>query len=126
MYRERALLRFRRYYLHGIRDGKTPEVAANEATFKTRDEILEEMKGDKEFGTDAAREDMWSDVLMQILIFRMLLNDIPIDMEALQARRQQSQEERDQLEKEIVTSASTDLAKATITGLEHLTEEKKQ
>jgi hypothetical protein len=87
MYRERALLKFKRYYLHGIRNGHDSEKSATEAMWKTRNELLEELKEDPEFQNDHAKEELWADALIQIMLLRMMLANIPIDRAELLRRK---------------------------------------
>lgn len=46
MYRERALLNFKRYFLHGIRDGKDADTSSSDAMWKVRDELLTMIRED--------------------------------------------------------------------------------
>jgi len=85
LYRERALLKFRRYYFHSIRDqasaGKEvdTEKAATDAMWKAREEILAMLRIDPDIETDIDREEVWADALVDIMFFRQLLVNLPID-----------------------------------------------
>lgn len=122
MYRERALLKFRRYYLHGIRDGKSADESATDAMWKARNELLEEVKADPAYQTDAAREDLWSDVLIQLMVLRMMLSEIPIDINELKRRSIQTNQERER----IAQSASAEVADLVNKGLEAVAETNKE
>ena len=120
MYKERALFKFRRFYMHGVRNDKDYETSVNEAMFRTRDEVLTEIKCDPEIKTNAEREDIWSDILEDLMIFRNMLKDIPIDKERLEEMRDKRLQEEKEIEERVIgISGSSELvATALVAGLE--------
>lgn len=125
LYRERALLKFQRYYMHGIRNGEDFEKASTEALWKAREEILAEIHDDKSFENDAEREELWSQCMEMILIFKMVLKRTPIDSVKLEEMRGQIKEEEEEIEKQLAATfkgtATEALGAAVVTGLQELT-----
>lgn len=112
MYRERALLYFKRYFLHGIRDGKDADTASSEAMWKARDEILQMIQSDATYPTNVEKETVYADALGELMIFKMLLMDFDKAIE----QKKRVAAENTQFENEH-TSPPTKIADAVVTGL---------
>jgi DNA polymerase I-like protein with 3'-5' exonuclease and polymerase domains len=82
-YLDRAVLKFKRYLFHGLRNqlakGEEPnmETASDEAAWKTRSEMYELMKSDPDLAGPMDKEEAWAQVLRQIMWFRQMLFDMP-------------------------------------------------
>ena len=124
--RERALFRFRRYYMHWIRNGFDSERSSTEALFKVREEVISELNDDETFPNNAEREGIWSQVMEMLMSFKMILRDLPIDTakleEQISARKNQESIEESNLTSG-VSSASAVLGPALLTVLEVLSKQ---
>lgn len=79
MYRLAALDRFKRLFSHQLRNGKSAELASEEAFKQTRTETLEKLKELYPNKTADERSDLWEEILMMLTEFQGALINIPID-----------------------------------------------
>jgi hypothetical protein len=126
IYQERALLKFNKYYIHGVRNNWDFEKAADEAFWKVREEILSELRSDATFTSNADRENAWSDCLEVMIVFRLALKNAPPDKEKLEEIRNKRKKQEDALSKSVAEdglSTSEVVANAVVAGLAKITGE---
>jgi hypothetical protein len=124
MYKDRALVRFRRYFLHSIRDGKNAEEAAAESMWKAREETLAEIEADPLLKDKISKEGAWSTCLEILSILRMCFVDYD---EVYEQRKLQAKQAKDLVERiKSPVEETTSVAQSLVTGMEHKVEEEQK
>ncbi len=116
MYKDRVLVRFRRYFLHAIREGKCAEDAAGEAMWKTREETLAEIERDPQFKNKIEKELAWGAAFEVVSMLRMCFVDYDTVYEE---RKRQSDQIKTIKEQAPAVRESGDLTEAVVAGIEH-------
>lgn len=122
IYRERALLRFRRYYMHGVRNDDDFEKASTAALWKAREETLAEIHDDTTFECNADREETWSQCMEVLALMKMILAETPIDKVKMEELRTKRLKEEASIKQEL-EGTSAIISNAIATGLEIITKE---
>jgi hypothetical protein len=120
MYREKTLIKFRRYFLHSIRDGKNAEDAADAAMWKTRSEILKDLAEDDNVPDKATKEAMWNACLELLTIVRVVFVDYDYIYEE---RKRQADQNKKLLEADEAPPRPASMSDAVISGLEQRVDE---
>lgn len=75
MIRFRALDRYKRHYLHAIRNGKTSEMAADEAMARTKIEVQGWLAEDQSL-TEGSKRELWGNIFSVLIEWQALLDDV--------------------------------------------------
>jgi hypothetical protein len=75
MIRFRALARYKRHYLHAIRNGKGSEQSADEAMTRTKAEVNSWLEEDKSVDEFSKRE-IWGGIFSVLIEWQALLDDV--------------------------------------------------
>jgi hypothetical protein len=110
MYKDRSLIKFRRYFMHAIREGKLAEQAADEAQWKTRTETLAEIEADNNLPDKVSKEAAWKSCLEILTILRLAFVDYDVIYEE---RKVQGEQARLLLKEQ----ASASIEKTLVEGL---------